>query len=466
MRKMFARLVEVKIKNGKSVASGNIVFNDVKKFNPEELSSYPTVFGIYGQNRSGKSTAVEAIAIAHDLISGRKASLINNGFITEWENLCECSYVFIIQTSANSFWKYEYSITFKKNDNDDSDRPYVLEHESLIVKSCFRNENGTSWKNIIPAIGVSFSSPKSIFDEVQYKKRFSKIESLGETKTLSKNDLKSFLFSKEFIGGCSKTHQDKLARVLTVLKEYCTFDLFVFSNDESSLAMINYISLCDRNETDNEIGAGKIRIDINQVSEISSERYEIIERCIEDMNVVLPSIITNFQLTHKNRGEYTNDKGVLMTKFEVFSVVGGVEIPLRCESAGVKKIVAICSVLIDVFNDPSVCLVVDEMDSGVFEYLLGQIIKVFDNYAKGQIVFTAHNSRALECLPTKQIIFTTTNPNKKYIRLKKVKPTNNLRDFYFRAIVLGGQDEELYNATSESKIAKSFGFLRRKSNDK
>ncbi len=41
------------------------------------------------------------------------------------------------------------------------------------------------------------------------------------------------------------------------------------------------------------------------------------------------------------------------------------------------------------------------------------------------------------------VIFTTTNPENRYIRLKNVRPTNNLRDCYIRALNLGGQDEEL-----------------------
>ena len=33
---------------------------------------------------------------------------------------------------------------------------------------------------------------------------------------------------------------------------------------------------------------------------------------------------------------------------------------------------------------------------------------------------------------------------KRYVRMPNVKENNNLRDFYFRDIMLGEQDEELY----------------------
>lgn len=52
--------------------------------------------------------------------------------------------------------------------------------------------------------------------------------------------------------------------------------------------------------------------------------------------------------------------------------------------------------------------------------------------------------------------FTTTNPDNRYIRFTNVRDTNNLRDFYFRDIVLGEQNEEVYEATNNYEIALAF----------
>ena len=40
--------------------------------------------------------------------------------------------------------------------------------------------------------------------------------------------------------------------------------------------------------------------------------------------------------------------------------------------------------------------------------------------------------------------------------MSNVKETNNLRDFYYRDITLGGQKEELYIQTKNSEIALAF----------
>ena len=54
------------------------------------------------------------------------------------------------------------------------------------------------------------------------------------------------------------------------------------------------------------------------------------------------------------------------------------------------------------------------------------------------------------------VAFTTTNPEMRYIRMGNVKGTNNLRDFYYRDIVLGEQNEQVYNHTNNFEIALAF----------
>ena len=97
-------------------------------------------------------------------------------------------------------------------------------------------------------------------------------------------------------------------------------------------------------------------------------------------------------------------------------------------------------------------LAIDELDSGVFEYLLGEILSVIDSFGKGQLLFTAHNLRVLELLPTSDIVFTTSDPANRFIRFKGLKPSNNLRDQYLRSVSLGGGDAELYVPTDKFSI--------------
>ena len=88
---------------------------------------------------------------------------------------------------------------------------------------------------------------------------------------------------------------------------------------------------------------------------------------------------------------------------------------------------------------------VDELDAGIFEYLLGELVGLLADGAKGQLIFTSHNLRVLEKLDKKNIICSTINPSNRYISLKGIEKNHNKRDFYIRSIVLGGQKERLYD---------------------
>ena len=50
------------------------------------------------------------------------------------------------------------------------------------------------------------------------------------------------------------------------------------------------------------------------------------------------------------------------------------------------------------------------------------------------------------------ILFSTVNPNRRYIRRKNVKASNHLRDLCLRGITLGGQDEVIYEETDSLRI--------------
>lgn len=167
-------------------------------------------------------------------------------------------------------------------------------------------------------------------------------------------------------------------------------------------------------------------------------------------NEVLGTIIPGLSLELKELNEETLDDGKPGKRVELLSRRGDIHVPFRCESEGVKKNVSILGRLIDVYSDEKACLDIGELDSGIFEFLLGEILQVISDHSKGQLIFTAHNLRPLECLPSSCLVFTTTNPDNRYIKFRGSGASNNLRSQYLRAINLGGQKEQVYEPTSET----------------
>lgn len=132
---------------------------------------------------------------------------------------------------------------------------------------------------------------------------------------------------------------------------------------------------------------------------------------------------------------------------------GTISLPLKYESAGMKKITSLLPLLICTYNNPGITLAIDELDSNIYEHLLGELLRIMQDSGQGQLIFTSHNLRPLEVLDPSSAIFTTTNPQKRYIRPFNIKSSDNLRLHYFRDITLGSDSEELCQEISSIEIA-------------
>jgi hypothetical protein len=188
------------------------------------------------------------------------------------------------------------------------------------------------------------------------------------------------------------------------------------------------------------------------------EIYDLFSSIIEAINIAIKSLIPNLQIDieEKNKEKKTDGKDYI--KLEIYSCRDNNRFLIKYESEGIKRIVSLLNYLISVYNSENVCLVVDELDSGVFEYLLGELLGMLYKEMKGQLIFTSHNLRILEKLGSNNIICSTTNPQNRYIRLKGIEKNHNKRDFYIRAITVGGQKEELYD--EDDLLAMSYAFRK------
>jgi hypothetical protein len=205
-----------------------------------------------------------------------------------------------------------------------------------------------------------------------------------------------------------------------------------------------------------EEGYGVVVLPINSPKKVDLETYEILRTMFTAISKVLKEIVPGLTVEAKDLGSQTMSDGRDGVRVELIAKREGRALPIACESDGVKKLLTVLSSLIVMYNDKNACIVIDELDAGIYEFLLGEIVKILNDSGKGQLLFTSHNLRLLEVLEKENLVFTSTNPENRYIVLKGIRDSNNIRDVYIRAIQLGNDGEDVYQETDRYEIMEAF----------
>lgn len=116
-------------------------------------------------------------------------------------------------------------------------------------------------------------------------------------------------------------------------------------------------------------------------------------------------------------------------------------IPIELESEGTKKIIEEFDTLIGAIMGETV--VIDEIDNGIHDLLMKNIILSIKDEITGQLIITTHNTLLLEILP-KECIYVLSvdyNGNKNINTIKeygmKIQKNHNARDLYFKGMFGG-----------------------------
>lgn len=454
MNETIVRISEIELNGFKNTGFGRIEMPSTIDKNYFSYSA--DILGIYGQNGSGKTSVIEAMSFIQMLLTGNSLPLETIHYLSKEEGCCRIFVKFIIASPAKTAMA-EYSVQFSLTE----------ENELEISKETLSSSlwNGTRFEGKKTLIDYSSDpqgplfTPKYRLDQLVRKNSENRIN-LTVAKKLALKNKTSFFFGSEsrnvFLSAPESVSED-YAFIISSLHQYASINLFVISSAHSGSISMNFmLPLAFRLDLGNTIAKGDLPVRLDEPSVISSEHFQIISRIIKEMNVILGSIIPGFSIGIHDFGQQLLTNGTAGHKIELISKRGDVIIPLNYESEGIIKIISVLNVLICVYNQPSACLVIDELDSGIYEYLLGELLSVFEKGAKGQLIFTSHNLRALEMLHKRSIVFSTANPSNRYIRLQNVKNNNNLRDLYLRSITLGGQKEEVYAETDSVEIGRAF----------
>ncbi|ODV54183.1 MULTISPECIES: AAA family ATPase [Lysinibacillus] len=433
------KIKKIKLKNLRNVRHGEVTL--AVSF---ESFLQANVVGLYGQNGSGKTTIVDAFGLLKTLISGWLAEVKlppqEKRLILAGEDTASLDFEFLVENQFGTFFVHYYVEL-----QEDQHRLYTT-LERLTYRE---NDKGKRSKVLMAMTEKGIQIRNLNLPDLSEQARIQ----LLVIQQLARKEYRSFLFHKDLKPLLQERLTEQEIQLIKNIAVDFNRDLHVVNNQNIAPLFEERIMPFSIHL---EKTRGQIPYDLKGPALLPEDEFYALCEVIEQSNRVLAAIIPGLTIKINIITKQTMDDGGQGIRFEFLSQRGEQELPLRTESEGILKIISILSVLIAVYNNPNACVVIDELDSGVFEYLLGELLTVIDEDGKGQLVFTSHNLRVLEVLAIKSLWFTTTNENKRYMQLKGIKEINNARDVYLRAIQLGGQDEEVYKETKTFKIKRAF----------
>ena len=451
---MDIRITNITIKNFKNVEFGKIYLENPK-------GTYKaSVIGLYGQNGSGKTALIDIIELLKYALCGvqvpnKFADYINVD--AEYATLC---YEFRVKTQKEIYTvTYKFDITSVLDDTRQNTEQITGSKNKILIRNeqlkCpIISDKGNRIGVLINTECEDVFLPKNKM--LLLTGKINDIDMLVAKKITALSS-RSFIFSRELLTVIfEKEKEDNTPELnfytslIRGLVKFGNCDLLTVNTLNFGLISLNAQPLIFRQET--EIKTLMLRTEAPML--IRHKDKELAERIINSINTVLKQIVPGLTIGIAVIGTQALDNAETGDIIQLMSRNN--RIALKNESEGIKKIISILHLLIAVYNQPSITVAIDELDTGIFEYLLGELLRIISEKGKGQLIFTSHNLRPLETLDKGFVVFTTTNPKKRYVRMTNVKQNNNLRDFYYRDIMLGEQSEELYKATNNAEIAFAF----------
>lgn len=460
---------------------------------PKDLAPGADIVGIYGQNGSGKTSVVNSLEIIKGLLSGDGYSISN----------VRDSYAFgKSQFSLAIGLEYSlggvvcdilrYDVTFSKDKDaiwvsreklsgrltgpvpekaKPSHRTLIEISQASLTSVPVLSPKG-SWRSLLAAdsqIKTDLLVNMSVAQRQHYSLIFNHdiyplLCELNGRAYRSDNDSRSFVYGDfdsinwDAPESAPATFRDAFYDVLNPLLFFIPQIGYHFVSNVGIITTLDHaacsMQLMTVNTDVERYGFGEppVTLRLYEPAELNDLEYEAVYSSIAGISQVMGSLVPGFSLEVKDLGNRISDAGEEVRRVEFISNRDGIRIPLRCESEGIRKLISLTTALVQVHTKQDAFVAIDELDAGVFEYLLGELLGVIGDFGRGQLLFTAHNLRALETLNARSIVLSTANPKNRFIKFKGHRTTNNLRDQYLRAINLGGQDESVYVPTNKYEI--------------
>lgn len=448
------RIKNISIQNFYGITNGNICFKGWSTSN-DDTDFVSDILGIYGPMGSGKSTVFNAIKTLKTILNPATSLNPLNAFtsIQYGHDTATLTYTIDIKYSTNTRFEVTYSVELSKAISPDLTDDYFMSsirytNEIISISGIYEGETIKLQKVIDTSTSEYPFGPKLKLKEfLGVKNLGNKTKSILEKITTRKNfPYGSFIFASGNItvnDNCKYVeslldmlHETaKESYLYQVLRDFQAFheqliildaydqkhNLSTYEDDNDSPLKIgthNFLELpqkvLDSSNTLNGLeGINKINSYLSQVS-------NVLERILPKTRISYLPAITKISRPDNPR-------------YELFLLSNGNIVRYRDASAGTRKLISFIDAYVKAMTNASTTLVVDELDFRIYEMTLGEMISAFQEYGKGQLIFTAHNLRLLEVLDKSSICLTTLDPENKFIKFSNLYTKINLRDLYLKA---------------------------------
>ena len=435
----------VKAKNFKSLKNIEFNLNKTKTKTNQFIS-------IYGENGSGKTNIVELFKLLQQITMARRIDVVMNKMPKEfWK----------IQEEMSDQLSMEIREIFQLSPQLNQYR-MLDEKEATEIEYGFKinNKNGfyyIKFNNEIIEEKLYYMAGKQRGYLFQIKKDDSKIN-----KDLNNSIFLNEKYNEELTEGIDK-YWGKYSFLSLLSFEMAEKNKYYIENNISKniFEVINHIW-----EMTVHVDKGTFRtipdsfvkvrkLNNIQVGNVKKEKIHEIEKYENILNIFFTQAYADIK---EVKYKINEKEDRLYYELYFNKMIGGKikSIPSKYESDGTKRILNQFDTIIGSLLGETVIL--DEIDNGIHDVLMKNIIMSIKDEITGQLIITTHNTLLLEILPKEYIYILSTdyNGNKTINSIKeygiKIQKNNNARDLYFKG-VFGGIPTTDYIDFEEIKYA-------------
>lgn len=435
----------VKAKNFKSLK--DIAFN----LNKTKAKTNQFI-AIYGENGSGKTNIVELFKVLQQLVMARTIDVAMNKIPKEYWKIQE-EIGEQLPPELNQIWQLslnlkEYRMINEKEPTEieygfkinDIDGFYYIKFDDEIIEEKIYYIAGKQKSYLFQIKKESDKIVEKINKKIFINEKYNEelIENInkywGKYSFLSLLEFEIQEKNKEYV------ENNISENIFKVIEQILSMTVHV---DKGALRII----------PDNLIKQRKLNNIQNGV--VNKEKLSEIKKYENILNIFFTQAYADIK---EVKYKINEKEGKIFYELYFNKMIGGEvkSIPSKLESDGTKRILEQFDTLIGSLLGETV--IIDEIDNGIHDVLMKNIIMSIKDEITGQLIITTHNTLLLEILPKECIYILSTdyNGNKTINSIRdyevKIQRNNNARDLYFKG-VFGGIPTTNYIDFEEIKYA-------------